>query len=232
VWEENKNRELFISKIWKPEFSSYQEMLLKYNSNAHPINPSGYFYHKSLHKKAGYYDEKLEYIFDKVFLYKVFPLAKGRYYIDENFGNFLFVKGAKTHNNCMLQTCSDFEKKYDAEFFKNLTEKYLSSAPRFRETARKPKNKIKKIPLMEEGFDYIDLITEKEKNKQLSSRVESIEKSLTWQALSRYQKFVDFLLPRKTFLRKAYDRFILFNQNIVSRNKKTNHNSNSDFSGK
>jgi glycosyltransferase involved in cell wall biosynthesis len=61
----------------------------------HSVNPSAYFYHKSLHNEVGYYDESNHNNMDAEFLFRVAARYKIRYY-DEVWGNFRLVEGTKT----------------------------------------------------------------------------------------------------------------------------------------
>ena len=60
-----------------------------------PYNPSAYFYHKSLHKKIGFYKVDEHYTMDLHFLIKAVQVAKVKY-VNETLGNYRHVKGAKT----------------------------------------------------------------------------------------------------------------------------------------
>ena len=60
-----------------------------------PYNPSAYFYHKSLHEKIGLYKVDEHYAMDLHFLIKAVQVAKVKY-INETWGNYRHVKGAKT----------------------------------------------------------------------------------------------------------------------------------------
>jgi hypothetical protein len=59
------------------------------------VNPSEYFYHKSLHDVIGPYDIKEHYAMDLDFLLRAVRVANV-IYVNETWGNFRFVKGTKT----------------------------------------------------------------------------------------------------------------------------------------
>jgi glycosyltransferase involved in cell wall biosynthesis len=63
-----------------------------------PVNPSAYFYHKSLHDTIGLYDETDNYALDLDFLLRAVQAAHV-VYIDETWGNYRFFKGTKTYED-------------------------------------------------------------------------------------------------------------------------------------
>lgn len=64
-------------------------------SSDFPVNPSAYFYHKSLHKKLGLYAVDEDYAMDIDFIIKAIQEATVKY-INELWGNYRFIKGTKT----------------------------------------------------------------------------------------------------------------------------------------
>lgn len=64
-------------------------------SSHFPVNPSAYFYHKSLHQKIGGYTVDEHYAMDIDFILKAVQEARV-YYVDETWGNYRFIKGTKT----------------------------------------------------------------------------------------------------------------------------------------
>ena len=60
-----------------------------------PVNPSAYFYKKSLHEKAGYYNSSNEMNMDIEFLVRSSAVVRMRYF-DRDWGNFRMLSGAKT----------------------------------------------------------------------------------------------------------------------------------------
>jgi glycosyltransferase involved in cell wall biosynthesis len=81
----------------------------------HPWNPSAYFYHKSLHDKAGLYDVKDHYVMDLDFILRAVQAAQVQYY-DEVWGNFRWIEGAKTFGDAkaglMDERCEAVRRKY------------------------------------------------------------------------------------------------------------------------
>ena len=63
--------------------------------NPFPLNPSAYFYSKSLHEEIGYYKEDDHFSMDVEFLLKAVTVAHVKY-VDEFWGNFLYAEGTKT----------------------------------------------------------------------------------------------------------------------------------------
>ncbi len=63
-----------------------------------PINPSAYFYHRSLHEKIGLYDSEEQYAMDIDFLLRAIPHAHVTY-LDEVLGNYRLIRGTKTFDD-------------------------------------------------------------------------------------------------------------------------------------
>jgi glycosyltransferase involved in cell wall biosynthesis len=60
-----------------------------------PVNPSAYFYNRSLHDLAGAYNTEEHYSMDIDFILRVLPKANIKY-VDRVLGNFRLVEGTKT----------------------------------------------------------------------------------------------------------------------------------------
>ncbi|MDJ0845198.1 glycosyltransferase family 2 protein [Crocosphaera sp.] len=71
------------------------DLLLGWSVNPHPINPSAYFYHKSLHDTVGFYEIEDHYTMDLDFLFRVVQKANIKY-VDEVWGNYRYIPGTKT----------------------------------------------------------------------------------------------------------------------------------------
>ena len=63
-----------------------------------PINPSAYFYHKSLHNIVGLYEPDIHYEMDLDFLIKAINNSHAKY-VDTDLGNFRFISGTKTFDD-------------------------------------------------------------------------------------------------------------------------------------
>jgi glycosyltransferase involved in cell wall biosynthesis len=79
----------------KPSRLSLINILIGGERNQFPFNPSSYFYHKSLHERAGLYDESDHYTMDLDFLLRAVKIAHIKY-INATWGNFRLIKGTKT----------------------------------------------------------------------------------------------------------------------------------------
>jgi glycosyltransferase involved in cell wall biosynthesis len=79
----------------KPSRLSLTNILIGGEKNQFPFNPSAYFYHRSLHEKAGFYDESDHYTMDLDFLLRAVRSAHIKY-VDETWGNFRYIRGTKT----------------------------------------------------------------------------------------------------------------------------------------
>ncbi len=86
---------LFVNR---PARIRLQDILLNPYINPWPINPAAYFYHKSLHDKAGWYDIYENYALDLDFLLRAVQVSHVTY-VDENWGNFRFIEGTKTFSD-------------------------------------------------------------------------------------------------------------------------------------
>jgi len=60
-----------------------------------PVNPSAYFYHKTLHEKIGLYDTEEQYAMDIDFLLRAIPHVHV-VHLDEVLGNYRLIRGTKT----------------------------------------------------------------------------------------------------------------------------------------
>ena len=85
----------------RPAKLRLQDIVLAPYINPWPINPAAYFYHKSLHDKAGLYDIEENYALDLDFLLRALQVAQVTY-VDETWGNFRFIEGTKTFNDTQV----------------------------------------------------------------------------------------------------------------------------------
>ncbi len=81
-----------VTSVNKPARLGLSDLLA---GRPYPWNPAAYFYHKALHNKVGPYDEADPLTMDLDFLLRAIPHATVRY-IDETWGNFRYIPGAKT----------------------------------------------------------------------------------------------------------------------------------------
>lgn len=63
-----------------------------------PVNPSAYFYHKSLHQQIGVYKVEEHYAMDIDFLLKAIKVAHLKYF-NETWGNYRYYPGTKTFDD-------------------------------------------------------------------------------------------------------------------------------------
>ena len=89
---------LFLNR---PARLRLQDIVLAPYINPWPINPAAYFYHRSLHDKAGLYDIEENYALDLDFLLRALQVAQVTY-VDETWGNFRFIEGTKTFNDTQV----------------------------------------------------------------------------------------------------------------------------------
>ncbi|MEB3219537.1 MAG: glycosyltransferase family 2 protein [Nostocales cyanobacterium 94392] len=86
-----------IKSINKPKRLNIVQLLTKTNFCIFPLNPSAYFYHKSLHQKIGLYKVDEHYMMDLDFIFKAVQNANVKY-VDEIWGNHRQIEGTKTIN--------------------------------------------------------------------------------------------------------------------------------------
>lgn len=91
VWD-NEGKLWFVSK---PNKISLTNLLLERYMEAFPMNPSGYFYHASLHKKIGLYKVEEHYGMDLDFIIRAVQTANVKY-VNETCGNYRYLEGTKT----------------------------------------------------------------------------------------------------------------------------------------
>ncbi|MDD1700991.1 MAG: glycosyltransferase [Methanoregula sp.] len=112
VWNE-KGTLLYINK---PSKLHLKEIL---SGNPFPVNPSSYFYHKSLHAKIGNFETLEEYAMDIDFLLRAVQVAHVMY-INEVWGNFLFCEGTKTYEDMQNDLAFKRLKKLFQKYRENL----------------------------------------------------------------------------------------------------------------
>jgi len=109
IYEENKPAKLGIT-----------DLMLGWNINPFPVNPSQYFYHKSLHQKIGTYNMKEHFTLDIDFLIRAVQGAHVTYR-DEFWGNYRFIEGTKTFQDMQQDRCS--------QRFADLLQRYEKNLP-------------------------------------------------------------------------------------------------------
>ncbi len=89
-----------VAWVNKPSNLKFLDLLTRIYS--FPINPSAYFYHKSLHDRVGLYSVEEHFVMDIDFLIKAARSAAEVRYTDETWGNFRYIKGTKTFENMSM----------------------------------------------------------------------------------------------------------------------------------
>lgn len=84
-----------ITCVNRPSRLRIDDLLVGSPRMPHPLNPSAYFYHRSLHGLVGPYDVSDNFNMDLDFLLRALPVANVRY-VNETWGNFFMLPGAKT----------------------------------------------------------------------------------------------------------------------------------------
>ena len=112
VWDE-KGKLLYINR---PSKLHLKEIL---SGNPFPVNPSAYFYHKSLHTIIGNFDTVEEYAMDVDFLLRAVQVTHIMY-INEIWGNFLFCEGTKTYEDMQNDRAFKRLKKLFQKYRENL----------------------------------------------------------------------------------------------------------------
>lgn len=109
-----------VMYVNKPAKLTLAELLVGPEVNPWPINPSAYFYHKSLHEKIGLYNVSEHYALDLDFILRAVQFANVEY-SNETWGNFRLIKGTKTFN--------DWETGQNVERCRVIFEKYKQDLP-------------------------------------------------------------------------------------------------------
>jgi glycosyltransferase involved in cell wall biosynthesis len=71
VWKHNGS----LAYVNRPDKLKITDLLLGWSIHPHPVNPSAYFYHKSLHQQIGLYDINEHFALDLDFLLKAVRAA-------------------------------------------------------------------------------------------------------------------------------------------------------------
>lgn len=91
VWDDSGK----LKKLNRPKKLKLTDLLLGAEINPHPINPSAYFYHASLHQKVGLYKIDQHYTMDVDFILRAAQVAHMQY-VNETWGNYREITGTKT----------------------------------------------------------------------------------------------------------------------------------------
>ena len=106
VWDDTGKLEY----VNKPSRLKLTDLLLGWSINPHPVNPSAYFYHATLHEIVGPYDENDHYSMDLDFLLKAVKVSAVKY-VNETWGNYRLLRGTKTINDQEKGSAFDRSKK-------------------------------------------------------------------------------------------------------------------------
>jgi glycosyltransferase involved in cell wall biosynthesis len=118
VWDDDGNL-WFISS---PSQICLKNLLLGRFLEAFPMNPSAYFYHRSLHERIGDYEIDEHYGMDVHFIFKAVQQASVTY-VDRNWGNYRYLEGTKTYE--------DDRSGNNAIRVKRITEHYLKKQKKY-----------------------------------------------------------------------------------------------------
>jgi glycosyltransferase involved in cell wall biosynthesis len=94
IWDENDN----LIAVNIPGKLTFPNLLRGHALNPFPINPSAYFYHKSLHEVIGGYDVDENYVLDWDFILRAVQVAEVHYF-NETWGNYYLLPGTKTYSD-------------------------------------------------------------------------------------------------------------------------------------
>lgn len=146
VWDNDGS----LQYVNKPSKLKITDLLLGCDINPHPVNPSAYFYHKSLHQVIGLYDVNEHFALDVDFIFKAVKVAHLKYF-DETWGNFCLLEGAKT--------VVDKEKGSDILRMKNLLKQHK------KKLSRPQQIRLSFINCLYQGSNFIDIYIKKIKGK-------------------------------------------------------------------
>ena len=91
VWDD-ENKLVYANRPAKLKIT---DLLLGWKYYPHPVNPTAYFYHKSLHGIIGAYREDMQIGQDLPFLLSAVQVASVKYF-DELWGNYRLIEGTLT----------------------------------------------------------------------------------------------------------------------------------------
>lgn len=143
VWDA-EGKLLYVNK---PSKLKLTDLLMGWSINPHPVNPSAYFYHKSLHDIVGPYDEKNHYAMDLDFILKAVKVSTVKYF-NESWGNYHFLEGTKTAIDQQRGTAGDRSKELIANHRKKLPvllQWRVVAAQVFHQTLEKAKGKVSRL---------------------------------------------------------------------------------------
>ena len=131
----------------KPSKLGITDLLLGWKFYPHPVNPSAYFYHKSVHNIIGPYRQDMQTGQDLPFLLDVVQAANVKY-VDKDWGNWPLLEGALTDLDVNAGLAKQRYQQVMTECYQKLplTKKmiFLVKRPAYVFT-RKCKNKIKRM---------------------------------------------------------------------------------------
>ncbi len=115
-----------LIQINKPKRLRTVDLLMEMQINddgmvdaAFPVNPSAYFYHKSLHQQIGVYKVEEHYVMDIDFLLKAVEVAHVKYF-NETWGNYRYYPGTKTFDDSTNGTSQTRVQQLFKEYAKTL----------------------------------------------------------------------------------------------------------------
>jgi glycosyltransferase involved in cell wall biosynthesis len=94
VWDDHGK----LLSISKPAHISLLNLLKGKYDEAFPMNPSAYFYHKSLHQRIGPYETTEHFGMDVHFVFKAVQNAHVTY-VDKTWGNYRYLESTKTFSD-------------------------------------------------------------------------------------------------------------------------------------
>jgi glycosyltransferase involved in cell wall biosynthesis len=90
--------------INRPQVFDREALLRPENGGLIPVNPTQYFYHRSLHDRIGPYDVDEHYMMDLDFWLRAVCATDSILYVDELFGNYRLIRGTKTYQDIQAGT--------------------------------------------------------------------------------------------------------------------------------
>jgi len=84
----------WVQRPWRLEA---WRLLAGWPFGQHPVNPSSYFYHRSLHDLAGPYREDEHFVMDLEFIARAAPFLRSVVCLEQTIGRFHHAPGTKTH---------------------------------------------------------------------------------------------------------------------------------------
>jgi len=127
IWDDANN----LLGVCRPATVGLLNLLMQKYSSAFPMNPAGYFYHKTLHEVIGLYDVDDHFGMDVNFIFRALLHGQVKY-VDRMWGNMRYFPDTKTYqdvasgqNRIRVGAITDFYRKQAPVHFRIISATYV-----------------------------------------------------------------------------------------------------------